>query len=546
MKRIAVLVGFLLIGLVSAVAPPGRETEAQANCFQETGFCISNPAFADYFRVRGGYRTLGYPVSRSFTLEGFEVQVFQRVVLQLQGTSVNRLNVLDPNLMPITRANQSQFPKPDAQIAQQAPQPSSPTYAKDVVQFIQKVSPNTFNDQQVKYFDTFNGAVPAEVAFAGTTPNSDLLTLFNLEIWGLPTSAPAPDPGNGGFIYQRYQRGIMHFDASCGCTQGILVGEYLKAVISGKNLPPDLAQDMQGSRYLNQYNSGIAKWLARPSELPNTDLTGAFEQGTGAVQPGTGQPQPGQPKPSGPTATAPPAATGTATPTPTAASATTVELQLDDDLIDPGQKVRITVIARNSAGLEWIEWKGDDTGDPVLDENHRFDGCDQRTECASVWEVAPTVAGRQDLRARARDKNGVRSEYTVVQLRVRDGPTPTPTNTTPTPTPGPGTPTVTPTPTPSTPTVKLQLNNTTINLGDEVEITVIASHDKGLDWIRWEGDGSEDPALDQQRYDCDNKKDCARTWKVKPTKKGSVDIIADAKDQNGIRAATARQELRVR
>ena len=43
--------------------------------------------------------------------------------------------------------------------------------------------------------------------------------------------------------------------------------------------------------------------------------------------------------------------------------------------------------------------------------------------------------------------------------------------------------------------------------------------------------------LDQQRYDCDNKKDCARTWKVKPTKKGSVDIIADAKDQNGIRAA---------
>src|SRR5688500_18823944 len=96
MKRIAVLVGFLVIGLVSAFAPPGRETEAQANCFQETGFCITNPAFADYFRGRGGTRILGFPVSRSFTFEGFEVQLFQRVALQLVGNNVNRLNLLDP------------------------------------------------------------------------------------------------------------------------------------------------------------------------------------------------------------------------------------------------------------------------------------------------------------------------------------------------------------------------------------------------------------------------------------------------------------------
>src|SRR3954463_7337157 len=102
MKRIAVLVGFLLIGLVSAIAPPGRDTEAQANCFQETGFCIATPQFADYFRVRGGYKTLGYPISRTFTLEGFEVQFFQRVVLQLQGNDVNRLNLLDPNVIPMT------------------------------------------------------------------------------------------------------------------------------------------------------------------------------------------------------------------------------------------------------------------------------------------------------------------------------------------------------------------------------------------------------------------------------------------------------------
>src|SRR3954464_11064098 len=252
MKRIAVLVGFLVAGIVSAIAPPGRPIEAQANCFQETNFCITTRQFVDYYAARGGSKTLGFPISRTFTLEGFQVQFFQRVVLQLQGSNVSRLNLLDPNVLPITKANQSTFPKPDAQIAAQAPQQSS-TYAQDVVKFIQKVSPNTFNGQAVKYFDTFNGAVPADVAFAGTTRNDDLLTLFNLEIWGLPTSAPAPDPGNGGFIYQRYQRGIMHYEDSCKCSHGILVGQYFKAVLTGQDLPGDLAADMQGSRFFKQY-----------------------------------------------------------------------------------------------------------------------------------------------------------------------------------------------------------------------------------------------------------------------------------------------------
>ena len=540
MKRLAVLVGFLVIGLVSAFAPPGRETEAQANCFQETGFCITTPAFAEYFRVRGGTRILGYPVSRTFQFEGFEVQLFQRVALQLVGTTVNRLNLLDPGVMPMTRVNQSQFPANDPQIAAQAPQTNSPTYAQDVVQFVQRVSPNAFNNQPVRFFDTFNGTVPADIAFGGGAPNPGLLTLLNLEIWGLPTSNPQPDPGNGGFIYQRYQRGIMHFDASCNCTQGILVGEYFKAVLTGRNLPPDLSAKMQSSKYLCQYNSSNVNWLARPGELPNTNLTGAFEPGTGPVQPGTGQPQQPQPKPANPTSTPVPAATATHTPTPDPAASISIDLQLDDDLIDSGQKIRVTVIGRSPAGLEWIEWSGDDTNDPTLDAEHRYDNCDQNTQCAFVWEVTPTRGGTHDLRARGRDKNGVRSEWKVVQLRVRAGPTPT---FTPVPTVGAGT----PTPTPITqPVVKVQLDDDTIDLGDEVEITIISNHDKGLDWIQWVGRDSDDPALDEHRYDCDNRRDCARTWKIKPTKKGNVDIEADAKDQNGVRAHPVRVELRVR
>src|SRR5215211_3631516 len=122
MKRAAILCAFLLVGVVAAVGPRSRETEAQANCFPETGFCVTNSAFMEYFRLRGGVRIMGYPVSRSFTLEGFEVQFFQRVILQLQANTVQRLNVLDPNVMPMTRANQSVFPAPDPALAAQAPQ----------------------------------------------------------------------------------------------------------------------------------------------------------------------------------------------------------------------------------------------------------------------------------------------------------------------------------------------------------------------------------------------------------------------------------------
>jgi len=415
MKRVALLTAFVLVAMGAALAPPGTPTMAQANCFQETGFCISNQQFAEYFRLRGGVRIMGYPISRSFTLEGFEVQFFQRVILQLQGGTVNRLNILDPGIMPMTRANQSIFPGPDPALAAQAPQVSSPTYAQDVVKFVQTVSPNTFNGQPVGFFNLFNTTVPVDIAFPGQTPNPDLVTLLNLEIWGLPTSNPAADPGNGGFIYQRYQRGIMHYDASCGCTQGILVGEYLKSVMTTKNLPPDLAADMQGSRFYNQYSPGAPGWTARPAELSSTDMTNAFEPGTGAVTPP-------------PAATAIPGATATATATP-GALGPTVTIQVDDDLIDPGQTVSVTVIARYATPINWIEFEGIESDNNNANDNASSDpelarkqfDCDDRIECANVWTIHPTVPGHYTLRARAEGNDNVRSEWVTTSFRVREG-----------------------------------------------------------------------------------------------------------------------------
>jgi hypothetical protein len=429
MRRIVILVTSAMVALLAAVAPPSQSTEAQGNCYQETGFCIDNPIFQDYFRLRGGTRILGYPVSRSFTLEGNQVQFFQRVVLQISGTSVNRLNVLDQDVMPMIHANGSTFPAPDTSLGGSGalPPPSSPDYADKVIDFVRTYAPNEWNGKPTGFFDLFSSTVPVDIAFPGQTPNPGLVTLLNLEIWGVPTSQPTPDPANPSFIYQRFQRGIMHYRAEQNVTEGILVADYLKSVITNRNLPPDLAEDMRNSRFFNQYDPQSPNWVRSPAMLPNTNMTGAFEPGSGEVL----SPAP----PSGTSQTTIPVA-------PASPAEANVTLQLSDSRIDQGDSVQVTLIANDARGIEWIEWRGDNTDDAVLDENHRFD-CDNQTQCANVWTVTATKAGRHTLRARAQTTDNERSEWQPVELVVREAattqptavpttaPTPVPTRTTP-------------------------------------------------------------------------------------------------------------------
>jgi hypothetical protein len=389
--------------------------------------------FQDYFRVRGGTRILGYPVSRTFMLEGRPVQFFQRVVLQLEGNSVNRLNVLDQDVMPMTHANGSTFPAPDTSLggAGAIPDPSSPDYADRVIDFVQRYAPNEWNGHPVGYLDLFKSTVPIDIAFPGQTPNPGLVTLLNMEIWGVPTSQPTPDPANPSFIYQRFQRGIMHYRAEQNVTEGILVADYLKSVITNKNLPPDLAEEMRASRYFSQYDPSAPNWVRRPDVLPNTNMTNAFEPGSGDTV---------MAPPAAAPATAQPAATATTT-------GPAVSIQVDDDTIDVGQPVSITVIARDPRGLDWITWEGDNTDDRELDSEHRFD-CNGQTECANVWTVTPTRAGRFTLNARAQTTDDVESDLAPITLRVREASaTPAPT-TAPTSAPTTG-PTVAPTTAPT-------------------------------------------------------------------------------------------------
>jgi polysaccharide biosynthesis protein PslG len=262
--------------VLSAHAPGASAQTLDPRFFAQTSFRVDNDAFWDFFQHRGGVRTFGYPVSRTFKLDGFQVQIFQREVMQLwPDASVHTLNLLDAGLLPYTKINGSTFPAPDSSVISATPTTSDAAYATRIIQFVQEQAPNTFEGEPVNFGQTFNSTVSAQDA--ANAPVS-LLPLFDLDIWGAPTSHPARDPSNNNFIYQRFQRGIMHYDKGCGCTQGLLLADYLKSVITGQNLPPDLTAQVQTSKYYKQYSPGQLLSLARPSDLPATDLTNAFVQ----------------------------------------------------------------------------------------------------------------------------------------------------------------------------------------------------------------------------------------------------------------------------
>ncbi|MFN8636873.1 MAG: N-acetylmuramoyl-L-alanine amidase [Chloroflexota bacterium] len=324
----------LFASLIVAVMPsPAWAQQADARMFSQTGYRIGDDAIWIYFRRRGGVRTFGYPVSNPFTLQGFRVQIFQRAILQMQPNgAVAIANVLDDGLLPYTAINGSNFPGPDPDLIARQPRVGEPDYHQKALQFVRDNAPDTWQGVKVSFFQTFSGAVRAEEAFPDGGASDGLLLGFNLEVWGLPTSRPTPDPNNNNFVYQRFQRGIMHYDASCKCTQGLLLADYLKSILTLRNLPPDLAAQAQRSPFYGQVDPGLPRWLRRPGDLPGSDLTDAFAPEVAALtasrpttltmsqppesispNPG-GTPTPAAPSPPPAVPTAPPSSVGASTP----------------------------------------------------------------------------------------------------------------------------------------------------------------------------------------------------------------------------------------
>jgi hypothetical protein len=254
--------------LMSSAAPAASFAQVQDTAqvdprmFSQTGFRIDRDAFWDYFAHRGGVTTFGYPVSRDFLFEGCTSQFFQRLIVQQCGTQgVGTVNLLDEGLLPYTRMNGSTFPSTDVTLTSTAPKVGSPNYATAILDYVRRTAQDTFDGQPVKFQSTFFNTISPDIA--GTT-DPNILGLLDLEIWGAPTSAPAYDPTNHNFIYQRFQRGIMHYDRTCGCTQGLLLADYLKALLTGDNLPADLALQAATSP------------LLRGAALDKTPPTGTF------------------------------------------------------------------------------------------------------------------------------------------------------------------------------------------------------------------------------------------------------------------------------
>lgn len=242
-----------------------------------TRYRVDDDRFWEFFQRRGGVKTFGYPVSSTFTLLGQQVQIFQRQVMQLQPDgAVATMNLLDDGLMPYTTINGSNFPASDKDVTRNAPDVSESNYHARALQYVKDTAPDTWQGQPVNFYSTFLNTVSFEDAFPNDRGDRSLLPGLNLEIWGLPTSKPTPDPTNSGFVYQRFQRGIMHYDSACRCTQGLLLGQYLKSIMTLRDLPSDLDSQARGSRFYGQFKPGADGKVSRPKELPGTNLTDAF------------------------------------------------------------------------------------------------------------------------------------------------------------------------------------------------------------------------------------------------------------------------------
>ncbi len=273
------------LGLAVVVASVGTPTVSHADdaaqtadtrTFAQTGYRIDRDSFWAYFQARGGVATFGYPVSRDFQFMGCTSQFFQRLVMQQCGTQgIGTLNLLDEGLLPYTRINGSTFPAPDSALKTLTPKATDATYGSAIQDFVRGNTVDIFDGEPVNFSKTFFGTIRPEL---GGTDDPSILGLLDLEIWGAPTSKPAYDPSNRNFIYQRFQRGIMHYDKTCGCTQGLLLADYLKALLTGDNLPADLGDQAAQSPLLRSVTGKAPA---------GTVFGNAFVKGAGSATAGT-------------------------------------------------------------------------------------------------------------------------------------------------------------------------------------------------------------------------------------------------------------------
>jgi len=264
--------------------PASSSVGADPRFFASTGFRVDDDDFYAYFQQHGGVATIGAPVSRTFTLLGQAIQLFQGHVLVRTPAGVSQLELLDDgDPFPYTQAGGAQLPSRDPSIVAQWPNPNESDYAGQVLAHLQAIVPDTTTDgTPVQFLRYYLGIAPASRSSVDGAIDSAAQALANLEVWGLPLSAPARDTATG-VVYQRFQRAIMSYtpgsgDSPQGQTAEVPIGSYIRAIITGAELSSDLVVPAAESPLYLQYNAFLAGGLERPAELPNSDFTNAFEQ----------------------------------------------------------------------------------------------------------------------------------------------------------------------------------------------------------------------------------------------------------------------------
>jgi hypothetical protein len=220
---------FVAIALVVAtLGPPPAHAQGDPHALPDAQFAITDDAIWTFFVEHGGADTFGEPISRQFVWPGVSsaAQLFQRTALQVQPDGSVQVLPL-ATLLPYTGFAGLTVPAVDPAIAFLTPAANQPNYSARLRVFLKTVVPEPFWSS----FNDGGGAV----------------------VWGLPTSPPSVDPNNSHFAYQRFQNGVLMNNANAGTTQALPLGQYLKNVLTNKDVPPDLAREMAESPLLRQF-----------------------------------------------------------------------------------------------------------------------------------------------------------------------------------------------------------------------------------------------------------------------------------------------------
>src|SRR3954451_9223939 len=147
---VARLLLFMIL-VLSAIGPPEQPARAQQDVryFADTGYRVDDDKVWDYFQKRGGSRTFGLPISRTFPFMGLPTQFFQRHVLQVASDGVHTLNLLDDGVLPYTTINGLTLPSVDAGMVSAAPKTGSADYGSAAVAYVKKTAPDTFDGDAV-------------------------------------------------------------------------------------------------------------------------------------------------------------------------------------------------------------------------------------------------------------------------------------------------------------------------------------------------------------------------------------------------------------